>query len=176
MAMVTTIDQLTGAGPTVTAVASKKWSRIDNQSGITAIPTPGITGTNFSFVATFQMEITTTNAFSMTGLTVGKVANEVTTGTKLWAVTSHAVGAYVQATSPPTATGDNNVTAPTINSAAAAALGLIAAPPAAYAAGPFSATGRVGNLVEIVLGVDATNSTAGATTATPTLRFSWAEG
>jgi hypothetical protein len=174
--MTTQIDQLTGATPTATAVTSKKWNRIDNQSGTTPIPTPTSTGTNFSFVATFQMEITATGSLSMTNIMVGKVANETTTGTKLWLVTSHAVGSYVQATAAPTATSDNNVTAPTINSATAAAMQLISAPPSAYAAGPFSSTGRVGNLVEVCLGIDATNTTAGTTTATSTLRWSWTEG
>lgn len=175
MAMTTQIDLLTGASPTVTPVSSVEWSRVDSQSGTTPIPTPTATGTNFSFIKTFQMEITATGGLNMTNIMVGKVANETTTGTKLWCVTSHAVGSYVQATAAPTATGDNNVTAPTMNGATGVALELIAAPPTAYAAGPFSATGRVGNLVEIALGIDATNTDAGATIATPTLRWSWTE-
>lgn len=176
MAMTVQIDLLTSTGPTATGVSSKKWNRVDTQSGTTPIPTPTSTGTNFSFVATFQVEITNAASLSMTNILVGKVANEATTGTKLWLVTSHAVGSYVQATAAPTATSDNNVTAPTVNGATAAAMALISAPPSAYAAGAFSAAARVGNLVEVTLGIDATNTTAGATTATPTLRWSWTEG
>jgi hypothetical protein len=175
MAMTVQIDQLTGAGPSVAAVTAVKWSRVDDASGTTVIPTPTATGTNFSFIKTFQVEITATGSLSMTNILFGKVASETTTGTKLWRVTSHAVGAYVQATAAPTATGDNNVTAPSMNSASGVALELISAPPSTYAAGAFSSTGRVGNLVEVALGVDATNTTAGASTATPTLRWSWTE-
>ena len=178
MAMTTQIDLLTGATPTVAAVTSKKWNRVDTQSGTTAIPTPTATGTNFSFVGTFQMEITATGALTMTNIMVGKVAAESTTGTKLWHRTDHAQAAYTQATAAPAATADNNVTAPAMNgtNAAVTALPLISAPPTAYAAGGFSATGRVGNLVEIALGIDATNTTAGTTVATPTVRWSWTEG
>ena len=174
MAMVTTIQQgtgvVTGTFADVTAVV---WSRVDNASGTTVIPTPTATGTNFSFIKSFKIQITTVNGLSMTNVLVGKVASEATTGTKLWRVTSHAT--YSQATAAPTATGDNNVTAPTMNGAAGTALELIAAPPSAYAAGPYTSTGVQGNNVEICLGVDATNTTAGAAVATPTLRWSWTE-
>lgn len=177
MAMTTQIDQLTSTTPTVTAVTAVVWSRVDNATGTTVIPTPTSTGTNFSFVKTFQMEITATGSLTMTNILFGKVANETTTGTKLWHRTDHAVGSYTQATAAPTATGDNNTTAPAMNgtNAAVTAVPLISAPPSAYAAGGFSATGRVGNLVEVALGVDATNTTAGAAVATPTLRWSWTE-
>jgi hypothetical protein len=174
MAMVTTIQQgtgvVTGTFANVTAVV---WSRVDNATGTTVIPTPTSTGTNFSFIKSFKIQITTVNSLSMTAVMVGKVAAETTTGTKLWRVTSHAT--YSQATAAPTATGDNNVTAPTMNSASGVALELISAPPTAYAAGPFTTTGVQGNNVEVCLGVDATNTTAGSATATPTLRWSWTE-
>lgn len=175
MAMTTQIDILTSTGPTVASVTSVVWNRVDAASTATVIPAPTATGTNFSYIKTLQMEITATGSLSMTNILFGKVANESVTGTKLWRVTSHAVGSYVQATAAPTATGDNNVTAPTMNSATGVALELISAPPSAYAAGAFSSTGRVGNLVEVCLGVDATCVTAGAAVATPTLRFSWTE-
>lgn len=175
MAMTVVIRQLTSTGPTVTTVTAVKWSRVDDASGTTVIPTPTATGTNFSFIKSFQPEITATGGLTMTNILIGKVASESTTGTKLWRVTSHAVGSYVQATAAPTATGDNNTTAPTMNGASGTALELIGAPPSTYAAGPFSSTGRVGNLVELCLGVDATNTTAGSTVATPTLRWSWTE-
>lgn len=174
--MSTQIVILTGAGPSVASVSAVKWNRVDSAAGTTAIPTPTSTGTNFSYIKSLQMEITATGSLSMTNILFGKVASETTTGTKLWRVTSHAVGSYVQATVSPTATGDNNTTAPTMNSATGVALELISAPPSTYAAGAFSSTGRVGNLVEVCLGVDATNATAGSTVATPTLRFSWTEG
>lgn len=177
MAMTTQIDLLTGASPTVAAVSSIVFSREDTASGTTGrIPTPTSTGTKFSYVKSLQMEITATNGLSMTNILVGKVANETTTGTKLWHVTSHASGSYVQATAAPADTSDNNVTAPTVNGATAVAMPLIGAPPSTYAAGPFSSTGRVGNLVEGVDGIDATNTTAGAAVAMPTIRFSWTEG
>ena len=177
MAMVTRIDLLTGSGPTVTnAITSVEWSREDTQSGTTEIPTPVSTGTNFSYIKTLQMEITTTNSLTMTNILFGKVAAETTTGTKLWRVTSHAVGSYTQATAAPGSTSDNNTTAPTMNGATGVALELISAPPSPYAAGGFSSTGRVGNIVEVCLGFDATNTTAGTAVATPTLRFSWTEG
>lgn len=178
MAMGTKIDLLTSATPTVTDVSALTvtMNRNDTYNGTTQVPTPVATGTNFSWVKTFQMEISSTGSLSMTALMVGKVANETVTGTKLWHYTGHAVGAYVQASAAPTATSDNNVTAPTINSGTATAVPLISAPPSAYGAGPFSATGRVGNLVEVVMGIDATNTTAGGAVALPTLRWSWTEG
>ena len=173
MAMVVDIHNGTGVVTgTFAAVSAVKWNRVDTAVGTTVIPTPTATGTNFSFVKTFQIQITTVNSLAMSAVKVGKVANETTTGTKLWHVTSHTT--YVQATAAPTATGDNNTTAPTVNSASATALPLISGA-SAYAAGPYSTTGRQGNLVEIVLGVDATNTTAGSAVATPTLRWEWTE-
>lgn len=138
-------------------MTSVKWNVTDDASSATAIATPTATGTNFSYVKTFQVDITTTNSLTMTNIRIGKVANETTTGTKLWHRTDHAVGAYVQATVSPAATGDNNSTAPVIpaagNNTTVTAVPLISAPPAVYAAGGFSSTGRVGNLVEMALGV-----------------------
>lgn len=177
MAMTVVIRQLTGASPTVTTVTAVVWNRTDDASTTsTQIPTPTSTGTNFSFVKTFQPDITATDSLTMTNILFGKVASEATTGTKLWHVTSHAEGSYVQATTAPSATGDNNVTAPTINSASATAVPLMSAPPSAYSAGPHTTTGRKGNLVEVALGVDATNTTAGTAVSTPTLRWQWTEG
>src|ERR1035437_1967072 len=99
MAMVTQIDEATGAGPSwATAVTSCKWNTVDTNAGTTAIATPTTTGTDFSYVKTFSMDIVTVNSLNMTALKVGKVAIETTTGTKLWIVTSHAIGSYVQAT------------------------------------------------------------------------------
>jgi hypothetical protein len=109
----------------------------------------------------------------MTNVKVGKVTTESVTGTKLWHVTSHA--SYTQATVSPTATGDNNSTAPTLNGASATAMPLIGSA-SVYAAGAFSSTGRQGNIVEIVVGVDATNTTAGTAVSIPTLRWQWTEG
>lgn len=173
MAMVVAIKQNTGATPTVTTVTAVVWSRVDDASGTTVIPTPTSTGTNFSFIKSFQISITTVNSLSMSAVMVGKVAAETTTGTKLWRVTSHS--SYTQATAAPTATSDNNSTAPTMNSASGVALELISAPPTAYASGPFTTTGVQGNQVEVCLGVDSTNTTAGSAVATPTLRWSWTE-
>lgn len=173
-AMTVVVQQGTGASTgTFATVTAVKWSRVDDATGTTVIPTPTSTGTNFSFIKTFQINITATGSLSMTNVLVGKVANETTTGTKLWRVTSHA--SYTQATAAPTATGDNNSTAPTMNGASGTALELISAPPSAYAAGAFNTTGLKGNMVEICLGVDATNTTAGSAVATPTLRWSWTE-
>lgn len=175
MAMTTQILLYTGAGPSTAATTAVKWNRVDSEAGTTVIPTPTATGTNFSFVKSFRMDITATGSLSMTDLKIGKVATETTTGTKLWHTTEHAVGAYVQATVAPGATGDNNATAPDINSGSAeAALPLIGSA-GVYSAGPHSSIATVGNLVEITLGVDATNTTAGSAVATPTLRWQWTE-
>lgn len=178
MAMVVSIHELTGAGPSAGAVTAVKWNLEDTAAGTTAIPTPTSTGTNFSYVKTFQINIDTVNSLNMSDVKVGKVAGESTTGTKLWHRTDHAVGSYVQATAAPASTGDNNTTAPVVpaggNNTNVIALPIIGSA-SVYAAGPFNTTGRKGNLVEITLGVDATNTTAGATVATPTLRWSWTE-
>ena len=174
MAMVTEIDIGTGA-PTGTwaAITNAVWSREDTATGTTRIPTPASTGTNFSYIKSMQINITTTNSLSMTNVMFGKVAAETTTGTKLWRVTSHA--SYTQATTNPTGTSDNNVTAPTMNATTGVALELISLPPSAYAAGPYTTTGRQGNIVEVCLGIDSTNTTAGTSVSTPTLRWSWTE-
>lgn len=174
MAMEVEVSLLTGAAPTITAVTSKKFNREDTQSGTTPIPTPTALGTNFSFIATFQINIVTVNGLSMSDVKFGKVTTESVTGTKLWHTTAHAVGAYVQATAAPTATGDNNVTAPTLNGAAATAVPLISVA-SVYSAGPHNTTGRKGPLVEVALGIDFTNLTAGSAVALPDLRFSWTE-
>lgn len=173
MAMTVQIDLLTGSGPTFTSVSSAKFNREDTQSGTTPIPTPTATGTNFSYVKTFQVEITATGSLSMTNIKVGKVTSESITGTKLWHATSHS--SYTQATTPPTATSDNNSTAPTLNGATATALPLIGSA-SVYAAGAFSSNAKVGNMVEIVVGIDATNTTAGTAVSIPTLRWQWTEG
>lgn len=177
MAMSVDIQIATGATPTWANVTAVVWNRVDTASGTTVIPTPTATGTNFSFVKSFAVNITATGSLSMTNILFGKVASETTTGTKLWHRTDHAIASYTQATAAPTATGDNNTTAPAMNgtNAAVTAVPLISAPPSAYAAGPFNSVARVGNLVEVALGVDATNTTAGAAVATPTLRWSWTE-
>ena len=178
MAMVVSIHQLTGAGPAAAAVTAVKWNRVDDASGTTAIPTPTATGTNFSYVKSFQINIDTVNSLNMSDVKFGKVAAETTTGTKLWHRTDHAVGSYVQATAAPAATGDNNTTAPVIpaggNNTSVTAVPVIGSA-SVYAAGPFNTTGGKGNLVEVCLGVDATNTTAGTSVATPTLRFQWTE-
>lgn len=174
MAMTVVVDQLTGAGPTATAVSSFKFNRDDTNLGTSAgIPTPASTGTKFSFVKSFQIEITVTGGLTMTNVLVGKVANETVTGTKIWKHTGHA--SYTEATAAPSDTVDNNVTGPDINGATGTALELITTPPAAYAAGPFNTTGRKGNIVELVAGVDNTNISSGVAVASPTIRWKWTE-
>lgn len=177
MAMTVVIENAVGATPTWSTVGATvaKWNRVDTLTGTTVIPTPTATGTNFSFVKTFAINITATDSLTMTDVTFGKVANETTTGTKLWYTSEHAEGAYVEATAAPTATGDNNVTAPDINSGSSEAAVPLISGATAYSAGPHTTTGRKGNLIEIVLGVDATNTTAGSSVATPTLRWQWTE-
>lgn len=174
--MVVAIDEATGATPTWTAgVTSCKWNGEDTNAGTVAVTTPIATGTNFSFVKTFCVNIGTVNSLNMTNVRFGKVATEATTGTKLWARTDNMIAAYTQAVAAPSSTGDNNVTAPTINGGAGTAVALISGA-AVYDAGPFNTTGRHGNIVEVCLGVDFTNTTSGTAVATPTLRWSWTEG
>lgn len=177
MAMTVEIHNGTGVGPTWANVGAStaKWNREDTLTGATVIPTPTATGTNFSFVKSFMVDIIAVGGLSMTDLKVGKVANETTTGTKLWYTTEHNEAAYTQATAAPGSTGDNNVTAPDINSGTSEAAMPLISGASAYAAGPFNTTGRKGNIVEVCLGVDATNTTAGSTVATPTLRWQWTE-
>ena len=175
MAMTTQIDELTGAGPTSTAVSSGTMNREDTVSGTTPIPVPSATGTNFSWIKTYIMEITATGGLTMTNIRVGKVAAEATAGTKLWHVTSHAIGSYVQAAASPTPTGDNNITPPTLNGAASSEIQPITTPPSVYAAGPFASTGQKGNLVEVSCGVDATCLITGVAVPLATLRWTWTE-
>jgi hypothetical protein len=178
MAMTVQIHQGIGPTPTWAQVSALKWNRTDDAATASAVPTPTATGTNFSFVKSMMVNIVTVAGLNMTGVTVGKVANEATTGTKLWHRTDHAQGSYVQAVAAPAPTSDNNVTAPVIpaggNNSAVVALPLISGA-SPYAAGPFNTTGRQGNLVEMCLGIDPTNTTAGATVSTPTLRWQWTE-
>ncbi len=180
MAMTVAIHNGTGSSVTWADVGAStaKWNKVDTLTGTTPIPTPTSTGTNFSFVKSFIVSITTVNSLTMTDIKVGKVANEAKTGTKLWHRTDHAEGSYAQATASPASTGDNNSTAPVIpaggNNSAVTALPLIGSA-SVYSAGPHTTTGRKGNMVEICLGVDALNVTAGSTVSTPTLRWQWTE-
>ncbi len=176
-AMTVEIDLFTGAGPATTHnVASAKWNLEDTQNGTTPVATPASTGTNFSFVKTFQVHITAAGGLTMTNIKVGKVTTEATTGTKLWHKTTDA--AYTQATAAPASTGDNNVTAPAIphssTNASVTAVPLIGSA-AVYAAGGFNAAGVAGNYVQMCAGVDATNTTAGSAVSMPTLRWQWTE-
>lgn len=174
MAMTVQIDIATGAGPSFAQITAAKWNTEDTAAGTTAIATPTSTGTNFSYVKSMQINITATGSLSMTNVKVGKVAAETTTGTKLWHTTEHA--SYTQASAAPGATGDNNTTAPNINSGSAEAAMPLIGSASVYSAGAHSTTGRKGNYVEVCLGVDATNTTAGGSVATPTLRWQWTEG
>jgi hypothetical protein len=178
MAMTVQIVQGTGGSPTWAQVTAIKWNRTDDAATASAIPTPTATGTNFSFVKSMMVNITAVGGLSMTNILVGKVANEATTGTKLWHRTDHAEGSYVQATAAPAPTGDNNSTAPVIpaggNNTSVIALPLIGSA-SVYSAGPHNTTGRKGNMVEMCLGVDSGNTTAGSAVSTPTLRWSWTE-
>ena len=98
MAMTVAIDNATGATPTWAAVGAStaKFNRVDTLTGTTAIPTPTATGTNFSYIKTFAIDITATGSLSMTNVKIEKVTSEATTGTKLWHYTGHA--SYTQAT------------------------------------------------------------------------------
>lgn len=177
MAMTVQIDIATGATPTWSPASGSTavWNREDSLAGdALRVPAPTNAGTSFSFVKTFMLNITATGGLSMTDVKVGKTSTE-STGKKLWHVTSHAEASYLPATVAPASTGDNNVTAPTINGTTATALPDIGAA-TVYAAGPFNTTGRKGNLVEVCLGVDALNPDAGTAVATPTLRWQWTEG
>lgn len=171
MAMSVDIQQATGATPTYTNVTSVVFSRVDDATGTTPVPTPTATGTNFSYVKSFQPNITNADSLSMTDVKVGKVTSE-STGKKYWHDTSHA--SYTQATTAPSATGDDNSTAPTINSATATALPAIGSANV-YSAGPHTTTGRKGNYVEICVGVDSTNTDAGTGVSMPTIRWQWTE-
>lgn len=176
MAMTVAIQNLTGAGPASADVSSVVMSREDTAVGTTAIPLPTTSpATNFSWVKTFILNISATGGLTMTNVRVGKVGSEAQLGYKLWHYTAHALAAYVQATTAPVATADNNVTAPTINGAAGTLVGLTTAPPAVYAAGPYASTGQKGNIVELVLGVDATAVQTGTNVPVTTLRWSWVE-
>ena len=175
--MTVQITMLTGAGPTETRVDNQSpgfvFNRDDTRTGTTAIPKPTATGTNFSWVKSFQIEVTAHDSKTMTAVRVGKASNEADTGTKLWQNVANA--SYTQATTPPTATGDNNTTAPTINGDTATAMALISAPPAAYAAGPYTTNAKHGNIVELTLGVDVTNTTPGTSRTMPSITWTWTE-
>lgn len=174
MAMTVQVDVLTGAGPTATPVASCVLNREDSINGTTPTPVPQTAlTTNFSWVKSFQIEIVAVAGLTMTDVRVGRVSAEANGGTKLWHNTTNA--AYTAAAGAPTATGDNNTTPPTINGDVATQPALITAPPAVYAAGPFNTPGRKGNIVEVVIGVDATCTATGAAVVMPTLRWMWIE-
>lgn len=178
MAMTVEIVMGTGGTPTWTARTTHKWNRTDTYNGTTPTPVPTATGTNFSFCVTYMVNITATGGLTMTDIKFGKVAGEATTGTKLWHRADIAEGSYVEATAATAATSDNNVTAPAIphsgNNTGVTAVPLIGSA-SVYEAGPHSTTGRKGDMVQAVLGVDATCVTAGQSVATPTLRFQWTE-
>lgn len=177
MAMTVQITMLTGAGPTETRVDNQTpgfvFNRDDTRVGTTAIPKPTSTGTNFSWVKSFQIEVTTHDSKTMTSVRVGKASNEADTGTKIWQNVANS--SYTQAASSPSSTGDNNVTGPTLNGDVATAMELISAPPAAYAAGPFTTNAKHGNIVELSLGVDVTNTQPGTNRTMPSITWTWVE-
>ena len=177
MAMTAQIVQLTGPGPTYTRVDNQTpgflFNRDDTRVGTTSIPKPTATGTNFSWVKSFQIEVTTHDSKTMTSVRVGKTVNEADAGTKVWLNVGNA--AYTQASTPPSATGDNNTTGPTLNGDVAVAMPLITDPPAAYAAGPFTTNAKQGNIVELSLGVDVTNAQPGTNRTMPSFRWTWSE-
>jgi hypothetical protein len=175
MAMTVAIQNLTGAGPASANVSAITHNREDTASGTTLIPIPTNPGTNFGWVKSMIVNISATGGLTMTNIRVGKISAEAVTGTLVWHVTSHALASYVQAVSSPGSTGDNNVTAPTLNGASATELPLSNSSPSPYAAGPFSAVAQVGNLVELSLGVDGTCVNTGTAVLIATARWTWTE-
>jgi hypothetical protein len=175
MAMTVAIQLLTGAGPASADVSSVTHNREDTSTGTTLIPIPTNPGTNFGWVKSYIVNISATGGLQMTNIRVGKISSEAVTGTKLWHVTSHALASYVQAVGSPASTGDNNVTAPTLNSASATEVPLTNSSPSPYAAGPFSAVAQVGNMVEVSLGVDGTCVQTGTAVLIATMRWTWTE-
>ena len=175
MAMTVAIQLLTGAGPSSADVSAITMNREDTATGTTTIPIPSNPGTNFSWVKSLIVNISATGGLSMTNIRVGLVSDEAQTGTKLWHYTGHALASYVQAVSAPGSTGDNNSTPPTINGASGVDVPLISSSPAPYAAGPYAAPGQVGNLVEVVLGVDGTCTATGTAVQIGTLQWTWTE-
>lgn len=176
MPMTVEVINLTGTAPgSPNPVSSITMNREDTASGTTGIAVPGGTAaTGFSWVKTLQLNITVTASLTMSTVRVGKLIAEVTTGTKLWHVTSHA--SYTQASSSPAATSDNNITAPTLNGATATAVPIITTNPASYTGlTEYNSTGVVGNMVEVSLGVDTTCTASGSSVAISTLRWTWTE-
>lgn len=180
MAATLSIKNLTGAGPTLTTVTQVTFNRIDTANGTTPVPIPSV-NTVFSWVKSFQISIDAYDGMTISNILFGKRSNEAT-GLKYWSRTSHAIGAYTQAVTTPAGTAGNNAVAPEIpetGDGTGSALALITAPPAAYAAGPFtlggSGTGPQGNIVEVCVGVDSTVTGSGAQVVLPNLVWQWTE-
>ncbi len=173
--MTVAIQNLTGAGPASADVSAITMNREDTATGVTTIPIPDNPGTNFAWVKSCIVNISATGGLTMTNIRVGLVSDEAAGGTKLWHVTSVALGSYTQAAASPASTGDNNVTAPTLNGNTGVDVPLINSSPAAYAAGPFAGVAQVGNLVELSLGVDGTANATGTAVQIGTLRWTWTE-
>ena len=171
MAMTVVAEELTGTGPTSTAVSSVTFNRVDSINGTTPIPVPSV-NTLFSWIKSFKINITVTGGLTMTNVLFGKRTNEAA-GLKYWHVTSHAT--YTQATATPAGTAGNNAVGPSMNGATGTLLPLITAPPSAYAAGPYTTTGQHGNFVEVCVGVDPTVTQTGAAVALPNMVWQWSE-
>lgn len=158
-AAVTRMDYYNGASPVftggsysgVTAESGFKFNRDDTISGVTPIPIPGATGTNFSWIKNIALDVTTVGTTAITNRRV-YASSAPSTGLALW-YKSVVSGSYAQAAvgNLPAASGSNGAT-PSGYTAMASSLGGAANYDASSVA--TSTLGINGSLAVLVAGVD----------------------
>ena len=148
MAAVVRLSYASGAGPSLTSAETGiKYNREETLAGTTApIPRPVATGTAFSYSKAFRLEVTTSDATSLSNLRLQYSGSAPATGLALWyrddATTYQRPNALAAADS-----GTNGSTP--------AGYTAMPASPTSYDAGSYSAstTGAKGDYFSTALGV-----------------------
>jgi hypothetical protein len=180
-AAVTRMDYYNGASPVftgasfagVTAEGGFKFNRDDTLSGVTPIPIPGATGTNFSWLKNLALDVTTVGTTTISNRRI-YAGSAPATGIGLF-YKSVVIGSYAQAASGnlPAASGSNGAT-PAGYTAMATSLGGSTAYDASSVAS--STLGVNGSLAVIVAGVDNLFvGGPGSATALPTINITFDE-
>ena len=168
----------TGATPTLASAdsadsASIKYGRDDSQSSTATIPIPTSTGTHYSYLKYLLLDVTVTGATSISNRKIS-IASALATGLTLWFKDQ---ATYTQ----------NNGTQGTAAGNYPADAGTNGATPAGYTAVTTTPTlwdnssvssgssGRSGDYVQTVLGVDNTFTGGGGTATLPNLQLAYDE-
>ena len=154
MAMTVAIQNLTGAGPASADVTSVTYNREDTALGTTPIPQPSTSpATNFSWVKSLIVNICRDGRpddvlHPLREDRHARPRRATSSGTTTPTRSGPTFRRSRLRLRPRTTTSRARISTGT----QASRVPLSTAPPAAYASGPFSSTGQVGSMIEVVLG------------------------